>query len=255
MSRSDSKIDLAKYMPSPEVRREIWDEEAAQERMRKAFDNPALDAALEEYRSESETVPNSPPAPPPPAPPSLPSPWIESAPGDDGAIDKALLPSASAPAAPPVTTPVEVDEPRRPAQPWSTTRKGLAAIAFAFLPAMLVFMLFVKPTPVGTQYVPATASVPAPPVASVAVSAAPVVSAAVPTPAPVPSVEPSAEIDAGSSVGPAVAPSAARPSGVKPPPPPGVPRVLPAPEPLATVTPAVTASAPPPPPPKPEIIN
>ena len=37
--------------------REVLDEKAAQERMRKALDNPALDAALVEYRGDAATVP------------------------------------------------------------------------------------------------------------------------------------------------------------------------------------------------------
>ncbi|MEO5728778.1 MAG: hypothetical protein ABI134_10885 [Byssovorax sp.] len=51
------KIDLAKYAPSLEAMREVLDEKAAQERMRKALDNPALDAALVEYRGDAVTIP------------------------------------------------------------------------------------------------------------------------------------------------------------------------------------------------------
>lgn len=246
MSRSDSQIDLAKYAPSLETRREILDEQAAQERLRKALDNPELDAALEEYRSESETLPNPPPAPAPLAP-AMPSAWGARS-ADVATIDKALLPSANAPVAPPVTTPVEVDEPRRPARPWSMTQKGLAAIAFAFLPAMLVFMLFVKPTQQGTPYAPTSASVPAPPSATMAVSAAPVVSAAVPPPAT--SVEPSVAVDAGSGAAPtstAPTPSVSTSTPSVPRPAPSLQHTVPAIGIQAPTPPAasVTATAPP----------
>lgn len=248
MSRSESDTDLAKYMPSIEAMREQADEQAAQERMRKALDNPALDAAIEELRGEAVTLPMPAPEPTHRAPASS-SPWgVRSA--EVGAIDKAMLPSANAPAAPPVTTPVDTDEPQPPVNGWSRTNKGLAAIALAFLPAMLVFMLFVKPTQQGAPGVPTSASAPAPPVASTATSAAPVVSAAVPTPAP--SVEPSVAVDAGAAP-PVVVPSAGSPSGVKLSPRLNAPRAPSEPAPAPTVTPsaAPSATAPePPPPPK-----
>lgn len=248
MSRSESDTDLAKYMPSIEAMREQADEAAAQERMRKALDNPALDAAIEELRGEAVTLPM--PAPEPtlraPAPSS---PWGDHS-AEAGAIDKSMLPSANAPAAPPVTTPVDVDAPPSIAKPWSTTRKGLAAIALAFLPAVLVFMLFVKPPQNGAQYVPASASVAVPPVASVAVGAEPAVSAAAPAPAP--SAEPSVGVDAGAAP-PRPASSAPSTSVVKPSPRLPAPRVPSEPAPTPTVTPTAAPSAvapEPPPPPK-----
>lgn len=250
MSRSESDTDLAKYMPSIEAMREQADEAAAQERMRKALDNPELDAAIEELRGEAPTLPM--PAPEPTRRAPMPaSPWSDRS-AEAGAIDKSMLPSANAPAAPPVTTPVDVDAPPSIEKPWSTTRKGLAAIAFAFLPAVLVFMLFVKPTQNGAPYVPASASVAVPPVASVAVGAEPAMSAAAPAPAL--SVEPNVGVDAGAGAArPGPAPLAPSTSVVKPSPRLPAPRVPSEPAPTPTVTPTAPPSAvapEPPPPPK-----
>ena len=145
MSRSDSKIDLAKYAPSLEAMREVLDEKAAQERMRKALDNPALDAALVEYRGDAVTVPTGVPV----ARTVQPSPWGGGAAGAAGVVDKGLLPSAHAPVTTGVGAAGAAEE--KPRAAWSTTNKALAAIGLAFLPAMLVFLLFVKPAPQGAQ--------------------------------------------------------------------------------------------------------
>jgi hypothetical protein len=150
MSRSDSKIDLDAYKPSLEDARRIADEQAAQERLKKALDNPALDRALAEVRATAGATP---------ARVSKPSPWAHGATPGAETVDKAALPSANAPAAPPVTAPVQTKpaNARRP-RTWSASSKALAAIALAFVPAMIVFLLFVKPQTPSTPQHPAPAT-------------------------------------------------------------------------------------------------
>ena len=189
MSRSDSKIDLAKYAPSLEAMREVLDEKAAQERMRKALDNPALDAALVEYRGDAVTVPTGVPV----ARTVQPSPWGAGATGAAGAagvVDKGLLPSAHAPVTTGVGAAGAAEE--KPRAAWSTTNKALAAIGLAFLPAMLVFLLFVKPAPQGAQGVVGSGSGAVPGSAMVIGGAGETLGGSVQSAVPMPSGEASA---------------------------------------------------------------
>jgi hypothetical protein len=175
--RTDSKIDLDKYRPSPDTVRRVSDEAAAQQRLRQALDNPALDAALAELQGGAP-APGAPEVPVAQAADAAPvlgpreaSPWA-SGPGA-GSVDAAALPSAMAPAAPPVTARLIAGGQTPPRARWTPARSALAAIALAFLPAMIVFLLFVRPPqpPGAPRDAPALASVavgtatmPAPPV-------------------------------------------------------------------------------------------
>jgi hypothetical protein len=192
MSRSDSKIDLAKYKPSIEDARRIASEDAAEDRMRKALDNPALDAALEELHS-----------PPAPGEPDA-SPWAKGSPRA-GAIDKAALPSSGAPA-PPVTAAIKAAGHVQRTGAWTPARKTLAAIALAFLPAMVVFVLFVKP-PQGTTAAPSAS---ASPPASAPKASASTPEAASPSASVAPSAEPIATaVPSAATVGATVQPAPA----------------------------------------------
>ena len=204
MSRSDSKIDLAKYKPSIEDARRIASEDAAEDRMRKALDNPALDAALEELHS-----------PPAPGEPEA-SPWAKASP-HAGAIDRAALPSSGAPA-PPVTAAIKAGGRARRAGAWSPGRKALAAIALAFLPAMVVFVLFVKP-PQGTTGAPGASASPrvSAPTASASTPEAASPSASIaPSAEPMMTAVPSAVPAASSTVLPAQGPTTTAPRKPKP---------------------------------------
>jgi hypothetical protein len=167
--RSDSKIDLDKYRPSPDTVRRVSDEAAAQERLRQALDNPGLDEALAELQGAAP-APEAPAAQAVDAVPAPamgePSPWAQGS-GAAG-LDAAALPSAMAPAVPPVTARIKASGRTPPRRRWTPVRTALAAIALAFLPAMIVFLLFVKPPqppgaprdapPVATSIAAATAT-------------------------------------------------------------------------------------------------
>jgi hypothetical protein len=197
MTRSDSKIDLATYKPSVEDARRLADEEAAQERLKRALDNPALDAALAEVRAAPGKVRGR---------VSKPSPWAKGATPGSEKIDKAALPSATAPTAPPENVPVNAEG--RRSWSWTWWSKALAAIGLALLPALIVFVLLVKPQPPdGRRDAGATTSAATPmPTMSAPFAAAPPASAG-----------PSAQEEAGSAAPTtSAAPSAAAPAPERP---------------------------------------
>jgi hypothetical protein len=189
MSRSDSDIDLDAYTPSLEDRRETADEQAAQERLRKALDNPALDEALADVRRARVG-----------ARVSKPSPWANGAASVVEPIDKAALPSASAPGAPAEGAATKENEPRR--RPWPLWLKVLCALALLASPALAIYVLFVKPLPSGGHATGATTS---------AVATPPTFSTSAVAPPPAASSAPSAETTASAS--PATAPPTTAPSG------------------------------------------
>jgi len=141
MSRSDSKIDFDKYKPSVEDARRIADEEAAQGRLDRARDNPALDAALEHARGAGPKVR---------ARVSKPSPWGKGATPGAERIDPAALPSATAPAVVPERARTDTKKGQRWWQRilWSHL---LVAVVLALFPVGLVIVLFVRPQQLGAR--------------------------------------------------------------------------------------------------------
>jgi hypothetical protein len=217
---SDSDAELEKYMPSVEAMRQMCDHDAAEERIRKALDNPELRALLaEEGRSvdftplpPAPTAPRAPAAkasqaapalPPPssaPARASTPSPWAKEAPSTRG-VDVAALPSTSGPAAAPTgRVPKKGPKPERgvvqataalvSVDTWSPARRVLTAVAAAFLPAILVIALW-KPETV-VQYVPMPVSA-APVLPPATATGAAPASAASTVPSSTPTAQPSAQ--------------------------------------------------------------
>jgi hypothetical protein len=211
MSRT-SDIDLDKYKMSPEAARDLCDQRAADERLRRAFEDPELRAMLAAEGRAVEFTPippapgqlralvTSPAAAEAKAEPSsvagtsTPSPWVQEAPRA-AEIDVSALPSAAAPATEPVrqsskAAPTKAQSRGGPQlgegpAPWTPARKGLAAVAGAFMPAILVLLLL-KPKTI-VQYVPvpmngasatATAGQVAPPMASTSATVASSASAA-----------------------------------------------------------------------------
>jgi hypothetical protein len=235
--RSDSNIDLDKYQPSLDDLQRAADEDAAQARLRKALDNPALDAALLELRGEPVTPPTE--ASTSPAAPHVPE-------------DKPSLRTKGAPAAPPVTS--RIVPARRGARPkdlslWS---KVLGSIVLAFVPAMIMYVLFVRPHPSDPARPAASASSTVAPRAS-----APTSSAVAPAPASATGFSPAPEITAPPSAASSVAPSPVpRPPSTTALPnhrhPPNEPSAAATGMPAPTVTasaPTLVPSAPPPEPP------
>jgi hypothetical protein len=251
--RSDSNIDLDKYQPSVEDLRRAADEEAAQARLRKALDNPALDAALLELRGQP-VAPGAASGTPPTDPP--------------GPEDTSGPQAKAAPAAPPVTSRIKTAARGSGPRGVSVRSKVAATIALAFLPAMVVYVLFVRPQPRDPTGPASSASATVTPLAS----APPSVTVRAPaTPAPVPSASQSAEPQPTvlPSAVPTVAPRSPSPrppstsSPVSPkrraagddpygevPTPPQPKSAEPAPPPASA-----SVAPPPPPPTKPKIIN
>jgi hypothetical protein len=190
---SDSRIDLAKYMPSIEASLAVADEAAAEERVRRALADPALEVLKVEPTAQR--------------PPSNPSPWA-SAPQAPIEIDKTALPSAAAP-----TNGGTLPAPR--GRKWTQGRTFALAIAAAFLPAMIVLLLFVKPAQPTAAVASAAASMPVTgPVTTVA-AAPPLTSSAtnaadpVPTQSPrAPAANPARSAKPSATVPPSPAPSA-----------------------------------------------
>lgn len=202
--RSDADIDLEKYKPSIEASLQLCDEEAAEERLRKAFENPELRALL---AAEGRAVEFT-PVPPAPAPPRART-------TDPMPAQKEAAPPKEAAPAPgkkersPKREPGVVQAmPAPPVQVWTPTHKALAAILLAFLPAMVVIVLFVRPQQPWMQTAAMTtgsaALVPPPASVAPAVSSAPV-AAASPSPSatPAPTMQPSAQ--------PSTSPAAVKP--------------------------------------------
>jgi hypothetical protein len=207
--RSDADIDLEKYKPSIEASLQLCDENAAEERLRKAFENPELRALLAAEGRAVEFTP-VPPAPAPPrartTDPISAQPQVPPAPMKEAAPPKVAAPAPGKKERPPKREPGVVQAvPALPVQVWTPTHKALAAILLAFLPAMVVIVLFVRPHQPGMQNAAMATGIaaPAPPPASAA-TVAPSAPAAAPSPLPsvtsAPTTQPSAQPSTSPSV-------------------------------------------------------